>query len=278
MDCQRHASFSGEFRVKPEDFDCEGNPIGDALARTMSAAEQFQIGDGVVLPVAINVMNRLFGHERAAQVLFHDPAVLQHFAFFAARDIGRNGEPDVSVALDVPTDLARNKSLGRLCHLRRYLAFLPAVFLLGVNATSWLAPAAHCFAAVRTGEDVSFFRRFAASKIGAGRRAVHRIVTELLSVSREVSLHHRKFFAALLAGEWDLNSAWSRQILLKTVGASAGKAAIFSSYCNFAWVAVERTVAVLANHLDRHVGSPWVQRLGISHVSRGASNTFALAG
>lgn len=200
---QFNSRLPGELGVCAQHFDCEVHFVSDSLSRTMPAAEKFQVRDGVIAPIAIDVMNGFLGEKLAAEMLGHHKAMLQNFVLFAG-DVGRNGEPDISVAFDVTLEVSFCEPRRRLRFAPLHVAGLIAESLLSiVNRPTRSLVSFHRvdFAALFAGKHRPFLGVLSSAECRARNRAVRRVFAELPSVFREIAGFHRERFAALFAVE-----------------------------------------------------------------------------
>jgi hypothetical protein len=201
---QHISRFGGEFGVQAQHFDREGNLINDTLSRPVATAEKLQVVDRVMLPVAVDVVDSFLGEKRAPEMLFHNPAMFKHLPFFAAGNVGGDGDPNVAVAFDMPSDVARLKTISGAHHLRSNLAFVAAKTLLRVifDATRRaVLSSRECLLAMFTGEKLcSGIVRFA-TRVCACARAVHWQFAEFLLVGAHIRWLHREAGTACFALE-----------------------------------------------------------------------------
>lgn len=81
---QDHTSFRGELGIQGQYLDGEGDFVNDALSGSVTGREQFEVVDGVVLPVAVDVVDGFFRKQFAAEVLFHYIAMFKYVARWGA--------------------------------------------------------------------------------------------------------------------------------------------------------------------------------------------------
>jgi len=253
---QFDAGRPGKFRVEPQHVDCERHLVDDALAGTVAAGEKLQVAEIVVLPVSVPVMDGLLAVEFTPEVLGHHMAVLCDVPHSISRE-GRDRDPDVAVAFDVLLVLPVLKALQRAFHLVLDFAFVAAEFLIAVYAVArFRAASVLDLAALHAGQRVAFVGVLAAAYVRAGHRAVQRVSVELLSVCRQVALHHRERLAAFFAGEVHRRATCGRKLRLEAMFAAAFETAVAAAFVRLALVTVKRLGAVGAQHLDRHGLSP----------------------
>lgn len=262
-----------ELGVLAQYLDGELHLVDNSLSGAVAAVEQFEVFDPIVRTDAVNVMDGFFGEKVATDVLRHDVAVFENRSRAAVSRQHGNRDPHVAVAFGMFLVPAAFKFMLRFLLLCFYLALGAAVFLFAVDSPSAafaLSCAMFFFAAILADKLVSFVRIFPTSDIGALRRAVQRVSSELFFVSSEVGLQHGKRVAAFLACEADRHAPGGRHFFVKAVGAAASETAVFSSRFYIAFIAVKRLFALLARHLDGHGYSPVCGNTGTySHAYRG---------
>jgi hypothetical protein len=241
----------GEFGVQAKYLDRKGDFVDHALAGSVPTAKQFQVFWGIVAAVAINVVHRFFGKQVASERFGHDVPVFHHSVFLAG-DKRWHGNPDVSMALDVPAEITPIEFVEGSVFLRFNFAFLAAVFLLLVNAASWFTVPMFNFATLFAHKFVSFVSVFSASQGRTRVGTVKRVFSEFLLICSQVRLHHGERFAALFAVKRVQGFTCGRQFLAETMPGSTGQATVFAALFCFAGIAIERVAAVRTRHLDRH--------------------------
>jgi hypothetical protein len=252
--------------IQPKYLDGEGDFVGNALAGAVAVGEQFQVFNRVVVPVPVFVVNGLFRVQLAAKRLFHDVAMLKHRPLFSFARQFRNGNPNVSVSLDVSLVATVLKSLKCRFLAKFNLALDRAISLLRVNTPTGFARLRKSFTTVDASEGVSLFAVFAAANIGTVARAIHRVFGVFLAVFRKVRLHHAKWLAAFFASKTNNFPTGGDVWLPETLRASTGETAKAPV---ITWIAKERLSAVLTRFLNRHGLAPVFGDIGTMAVSVG---------
>lgn len=238
---QLDPGFCREFRVQAEYVDRERYFIDHALSWTVTAREKLQVLNRVVLSIAIDVMNRLFGQKLPPKMLFHDVTVFEHLTLDASVEIGGKRQPNISVPFNVAPDFAREKSFFSLTGRPCVFAFRAAKALLGikfvVSCRALVTAPRHFFAALLAIKELFVFCRMsAASDTVTLTRAKTRIATVLGAVGIKKSGKHLKRFAAVFAGKFYTNASFSaRTTVLGLIGDHAGFGAVpfgFSGFCS----------------------------------------------
>ncbi len=67
-----------KFRVGSGDFNRQSHFVNNALPRSVSAGEQFEVAECVVLPVAVDMVDGLARMQSSSKVLFHDISMFKH--------------------------------------------------------------------------------------------------------------------------------------------------------------------------------------------------------
>lgn len=205
---QLDASLASELRVKSQDFYCERYFVSDTLAGTVTTGKEFEVREGVVGPISVDVVNGFIGQETTPDVLFHDVAVVKSLSGGFSILSGYNPS-DVAITSD---SLGR-VSFGKLDLVLQSPEQGSAFDAAQATASSQIAAGlSHvCNGAVTLNANKPLFGArfplfsfiFPEALVGA----VHRLLTPLLSVRRSVRWLHRKVRSAPLANKsylWDM--------------------------------------------------------------------------
>lgn len=241
------AGCPAEVGVRSQYFDSELHLVNHALARAVSAVEQFEVFKSIILSIAVLMMHCFFGKKLTAEMLRYNVAMFQHGVFFAGNE-ARHGNPNVSVPLDMAADISAVETIQRHGSLVFRFAKIVAVLLLYVKSASRLAAFYVFDAAMQANKSMCGLVASATTRAGTVDRAVHRFSSEFLFVCGNVRLHHAEWFAAFFAGEvrWDTSY---RQFASKSGGAAAQQPAVATV---FTWVRPEWLLTVFTNFLNRH--------------------------
>lgn len=256
------AGGPAEVGVQNQYFDGELHLVDDTLARTVVRTEQFEIFDAVVKPISIDVMNGFVGEQIAPNALLHNISVLENF--MKRLSISRRNTKHDVLSFDSPSYLRKSVSLSMQLAYPFVLTLLTAYFLLNIDTPAWVAVAGAFFAAVYADKFVFFFCALSIICGRAGHRAISWITVKFFTIRSQIRLHHNERLAAFFAGEVHRSATSRGQRFYGTVVTSAGKTAIFTTSFSIARVAVERVVAVLADHFDRHCYAPLVGTAGLA--------------
>ena len=238
-----------KLRVQAKDFYGERNLVNDPLSGAVTAGEQLQVLDPIVIPDTVLVMHGFLGTQLPANVLLHDVAVFEHFPLLAsAAQIGGNVHPNVPAPLAVtPTFAVQEPLSGDL------LTMFGTAFSAAQSATP-----------EKPGGGALVFNRFAAvnavhNQLGFGvsttanrtarNGAVQRWASKLLDVTPKFSRSTLKGLAARFAGE--LLTLHSPRSLGGFVSVVAGAATKLSCGGLFR-LCHEVFAAVKAGLLNRH--------------------------
>ena len=193
-----------EIGVQAQHVDCEGNFVSHALSRPMPTTEQLKVLDCVVLPVPVDVMNRLFWKQVASEKLRHHVAMLKNLMFFAGNQ-SRDRKPDVATAFDVPMNLAVSKAGKGFSFLTSRFAVLAAKLLLrvefGMSSRSLIPAASDFSSAFSADEGLGPLSTSASRHPGACLRAIHWIAVIPISVRGQVRRGSIKLACTLLASK-----------------------------------------------------------------------------
>lgn len=218
---QSDARRCGEFGVQADHFNREGDLVGDALTGTMSTGEKLKIFKAIVLSVSVDVMNGLLGEKSAPEMLGHDPAVLHNSVFFTSNE-RRNGNPHITVPLDMTLVFAAIKSFKRNSSLIGRLALLTTKFLLRIvfciPSRSFVLPSRNFFAAFKAIEKLVSFGFNPAAQSSALARAVQRITPVHTVASIDCAKIGRERFAAMLANKKSHFCWFPRHLTLLSFG------------------------------------------------------------
>lgn len=247
----------GEFGVSLDHLDSEGDLIDDALSGTVTAGEEFQVLDTVVLPIAVNVVDGFVRVEFATDVLRHDEAVLEN-AFLSASDARGNGNNHVPSSFFVPfktlssfeSRVKPGQSGGALVFRFAALTakFLLCVVLNAAHGVVFLSR--HCLPALKASEDLLFFVPCALSFARALRGAVTRIFVKLLTVRGKSPRLHKESAIANFASESDRLHNGRRATVRLFVSQAARVRTVF--FLGFARLYLKSRLAVLASFLNGH--------------------------
>lgn len=194
--------LAGEFRVCPEHIDGESDFVDHALAGTVTAGEELQIVDPVILPISVLVVDGFFGEKLSAKMPCHDVTMLKNVALDAA-DERRNGDihipaPSTSKSLYLSAIEALKSNLllplrlaGNTAKLLRVIVFGSAgVFLFShwCNLTALFASKNISLLCVRS------------STVGGTRnRTVKRWTIKLFDICRKIGRGYLELLSAVLA-------------------------------------------------------------------------------
>lgn len=245
----RHTSGFCELGVAKEHLDGERHFVDDALTGSVVAAEQFEIGEQVVLPVSVLVVNRLLGAKLAADVLLHHVPVLEDFV---RRGFSNTGNHQLDVAL--PVDTARNLLVGVVGAVaqttKQGAACGTAQAFTAVDGSSRSPLDGHHLPALDTSVVPSFGRQ-PSSETSAFGRAVHWLFAPFLDVRSDERRLHEKRFAALLASKLSGNYLRSQPTVNRFVVVFAFScAALLRGISGFN---AKTNSAVFANLINRHL-------------------------
>jgi hypothetical protein len=252
---QNQADFASEIRVQPDHLLGEIQFVDDSLTGAVAAGEKLQVIDAVVLPIAVDVMNRFFGEEVSSKVFRHDVPMFHNRFGTAVSRQHRYGDPNVAVAFYVTLNLAGFKTLGSLLAVVGVVASWIAEFLLVVKASAWAPFSRVVFPAVKAHERVSFFCVFFSSLRRAGHRAVERVSTKFFAIGSQIGRRHRKRFFAVLADECFGRDSRGGAAVFGFVRSQTISAAKFASEFSFAGDA-KGLLAVFTRFLSDHVVTP----------------------
>lgn len=261
------ASGLEEFRVQTHQFNGEVDFVVNALPRTVSAAEQFQVADVVILPVAVDMVDGFLGQQVAPKVFGHDVAVFQHFSFSSGiAEKCRQRDMHISVPLNVALDVSAVESRHGNIFVMRGFARAIAVNLLSINTAAWFAAAALFFSALRASEPLAIHRVFAASEIRARHRAIEWIFAVLFEVRANVcrsveeritTLFTSKFRQRYLRGDASVDSFVRGNARLGT-----------EALCCIARTNFEVGSALFARFINRHVAVTPASLLAVGSLAR----------
>jgi hypothetical protein len=256
---QLNSGFAPKLGIQTQYLDGEGYLVADALSGAMAAGKEFEVGLGIMLPVAVYVVDGLFLAEFSADLLLHDVAMLKHLSTLPV-NVSGNRDPNVAMSLDVLLVGPAQE------FFTRETAVIPALTL---NATELLLPVdggpscsspSEKITAVEARNGVFGVGSLASTGVRAFHLAVHRVFAVLLPVGIEEPELHREGFTAFLARKWDGSfvRGWATVSLL--VKSQARLAAEFLFFFALARD-LELAAALLANLVDRHLISPVVDAL-----------------
>lgn len=245
-----------ELGILPQYLDGECHLVGHALTGTVSAGEQLKVFDSVVLSVAVPMVDGLVLGKRTTDVLRHDVSVLKNFMPFAGDSRG-NVNPDISIALDVPSVVAAMEFFSRSFGVVFALAFRAAKSLLSIDCISFeSSPLDKGGSTIFARSLVAIIRGASASCVRALHVAVHRIAIPLLAVGVHEPLLHREGLAAELTSE--------RNRIFVGGGAPVGgfvglpTLSPTKSLLGVAGTNFKSVTALLADLIDRHLKSPFI--------------------
>lgn len=200
-------SALGELRVRLEHVDGEGDLIDHALSGTVTAGKQFEVTEGVIAPVAIDVVDSLVARQFAPQVLLHDEPVLED-GFLATSNTRRNGDTPVPVtrfmAREYPTVFNRifEASSSRRPLMFRFASLVTKLLLPVVDGTTGFVfvPFHRLdFPAMKTRERCGRFGSITLSCGGTRDRTVRRIFSVLSDVFPQICGLKRECTSTMLA-------------------------------------------------------------------------------
>lgn len=244
-----------EVRVVGEDLNSPLDLLGDALAGTVAAGKEFEVGRIVVRSRLHAMMNGLVGVKLSAEKLLHDVAVLENFAAFYPVLI-RKTKANIALLRDLPSHFAAVRGPKPLIPSEK-------ISLLK-SAAAWVAASERSVFGV-TGRGERHSANSARSALRGGSplvrafsRTVHGVFVEFLSILAKFSRHPAERFSALLALETGrLDRAWAA--VNRFVPFVACEAAEFTA--GVSRLGAENLTALKAGKLDRHVLllTPWKQ-------------------
>ena len=248
-------SGTAKLGVQRQYLDGERDLIGHALAGAVSATEKFKVFERVVLSVSIFVMNCLMVVKFAANVPLHHMAVFKNRVFFS-RNKGRNGNPNVSVFLNMTAITSVIKAFERGGALVIGLALSVAKFLFAVGITTRFSPHGLSSPALLTSEKISCVSVSASANAGARYRTIHRFFTELLYVSLQVTRFVAEWLTARSANKLNLSNVrgWSPMngfMIRHALFSAKPLARVFLSYR-------KSSATLLTNLVNQHRYSPFV--------------------
>lgn len=238
-----------EFRVEAKHVDRELHLVDDTLAGSVSAAEQFKVFDSVLAANSVDVVDGFSREQISSEMLSHDVTMFHHSMFFSG-DERRDGNPYVSMSLDVPFDIAALEARERASSLPFGFALLIAIFLLCVKTASRLTPAWSRCSALLASKSVAGFGGFLSACCRAGHRTIERIAAVFFAVRGQIAFSHRESVAAFPASERNRNGTFGRWLFVEAVVASADEAAKFAIF--FARRVVKNLLTVQALFFDGH--------------------------
>jgi hypothetical protein len=209
-----------EFGVELQHLDCERDLVHHALSGSVATRKQFEIVDRIVLAVAVFVVDCFVIVQFAAKMFRHYVAMFQHLVFFTG-DERRDRNPNVAVALDVPSVISRIKFSEGALFYKFMSATRAAVFLFSVKAASWLARLRQCFIAVDAGKGISFVGIFTTACSRALSSAVQRVSTVFFVVLVQVRSHHTKRVTAFFACKFFKFATRCRDVIFESKSGSA---------------------------------------------------------
>lgn len=250
---QHNASVACEFGIQPQYLDRERDFVDDALAGPVAGRKQFKIFRTVVSSNSVYVMNSFFGQKFTSDFLFHYIPMFQYFvssrtisswnskhsvaSFDAARDFWVSMPRTVNLANPFVFTLLAAKFLGVVDRARTFAAsfvkFTPAVFACRLMALISI---------------------FTASDRRTGSRTIQRFPAKLLTICRNVRLHHIKGIAAFAANKGDRCNASRRSPVQRFVRSHACTAAKLS--IRVLGLDSVGGVAVFTNFFNRHGETP----------------------
>lgn len=245
---QLDTSRAGEFGVEGQNLYRELHLVNDTLTGTVAAGEKLKVLQPVMLPVSVDVVDRLFGEQITSEVFGHDVTVFHDGMAFAGHE-GWNRNPDVSMALDVSPVVSSLKTGESFTGMMGVFAVLAAKFLFLVNTSSRFSTFVQRLSALLASESIFGFRIFFAANVRARTRAIKRPAFVFYQICVQVGTHHPKRFATFFAGEIYDFASWCNIWFSKTFGTStvvAAKAPVVAR------IAEERLSAVFARFLNRH--------------------------
>ena len=244
-----------ELGVQSQYLDGEGYLVDDSLARPVATGKKLQVTNIIETSVPVNMVDRLFGEQFSPEMLGHDVTVFQDSVPFAGDHRGHRN-PNVTVPLDMFFVVPAFKA-GECTRADRFVAaFRTAVLLLSVDAPARFAAFIQGVSALLASKCVAVFSIFSPPQRRAGDRAVQRVAVKFLTVRNQVPLAHGESFTALFAGKWNQHLAGGRKFFLESVFAPAFQTAVLATLFGFVGVAVERLVAILTDHFERHDSTP----------------------
>ncbi len=248
---QLNSSLASELRVKPENFDREGNLVSDALAGTVAAGKEFEVGRVVVLPVAVDVVDGFFIKERTTKFAGHNISMFQDATLLSGYP-SWNRNPKVSVTLLMGGVFTSVKLFSKLLDLALLSAFDAAILLLSVDRFSARAPKFEKFlVAVQANSFVAHVSGFLAASRRTLHRAVHRVFVVLLPIGIQVAPVHGERTPTFLTGELDGGEALD----LPTMNFLPSVKAVFlaKSLLRISRSYGKRIAALLTHLVDRHI-------------------------
>ena len=250
-------SALGELRVRLEHVDGEGDLIDHALPGTVTAGEQFEVTEGVIAPVSIDVVDSFVARQFAPQVLFHDEPVLED-GFLATGDTGRNGDTPVPVtrfvAREYPTVFNRvfEASSSRCPLVFRFASLITELLLTVVDCATSSDVSRHRLGlpAMKTREVAFRFGFLVTPRIGTSTRTVLRVFPVKFSIRSHSSWFHGESLSTACAMERDRIDNGSDT----TMGRFVGPNAILRTELSvlFARFVRERFFTVLTRFQNRH--------------------------
>ena len=249
---QFDSKLFGEVRVEPQHLDGKFHFVYDALAGSMSTAKQFEIFKSVVLAVTISMMNCFFWVKFAAQMFRHHVSMLKHFRLFTVVRESGNGNPNVSIPLEVSTKIAFVESFKSRGTLVCSFTFRVAEFLLCIYSATRLAASALFFTALKAGKSLAQHSILAAPDGTAGNRAVCWILAIFAVVKANVGRFYSERFPAFAAVELDHWFVSSGAAVRRFVSGFASATTEFSFASR--WLNAERLEALKANFFDACCG------------------------
>jgi hypothetical protein len=237
-----------EFGIQSHHLDGELYFVGDALAGTVPARKEFEVGEIVVRAVSVSVMNCFVFVQRATQMLLHYIPMF-HDGVALASNERRYSNPDVTVPFYVSPNFATLKFGQRAFFERVVFAFWTAILLLLVKAASGLASFVSYVSTTLANKSAVCFCVFTAFFVSAFARAVQRVVFVFLAVFGQVRLHHAKGITAIVTGESNYLTPRCGNRFSEAERASAAQTA---KAFVIARIAKERLSAFLTSFLDWH--------------------------
>ena len=196
---QFDANLSRKFWVQPQNFDSEGYLVGNALPRAVAAGKEFEVFVGVILTVAIFVMNCFFGEKLTAKFLFHVVTVFKDSTLSAA-NARRNAYPSIA-SFYVGAYVAGPKTLGGSLNLKFYFALVIAKVLSVIQPAARFAGAVLLLAAFFAIELLAFGRVITSAIVTALHGTIKWVFVPFLSIGREVRRLHSERLATGLASK-----------------------------------------------------------------------------
>jgi hypothetical protein len=173
----------GELGIQSQYLDRELHLVDDALAGSVTAAEQFEVSQNIILPVTIDVVDGFFFEQLPTQVLLHNPTMLKHRSLFSVVSQRGYGAPYIPMSFNM-TPYSSFVETVESCNFHSFVfAFSTAIFLFCVNAATGFSAFCYYLFASRACKGVTHSGIFSASYVRARTRAVQRRPTKSLFVS-----------------------------------------------------------------------------------------------